>query len=111
MAQLRALKDKCVLPDTQKPYIKSITAGADISIEGFQVNNPVSCFIRPNSLFSILRANEVEPLKNGYTHMVVTEFDTMAHRDYYAKTDPLHLSLGASLPPFVKGLQVLDIAI
>ncbi|KFY89897.1 hypothetical protein V498_06286 [Pseudogymnoascus sp. VKM F-4517 (FW-2822)] len=83
LAQLIALKDKCVLLDTQKPYIKSIRAGADNSIEGMQ---------------------------NGYTHMIITEFETVAHRDYYAKGDPAHMLLATSLPPFVKGLQVLDIA-
>lgn len=50
-----------------------------------------------------------ETVKNGYTHMIITEFESVAHRDYYAKTDPVHQSLGGSLPPFVKGLQVLDI--
>jgi hypothetical protein len=37
IADLKSLKDKCVLPNTQEPYIKSITAGADNSIEGLQV--------------------------------------------------------------------------
>lgn len=37
IAGLKSLKDKCVLPDTPEPYIKSITAGVDNSIEGLQV--------------------------------------------------------------------------
>ncbi|KAI1371670.1 hypothetical protein F4677DRAFT_287493 [Hypoxylon crocopeplum] len=82
IAQLKALKDKCILPDTQAPYIKSITAGVDNSIEGLQ---------------------------NGFTHMIITVFETAAHRDYYAKSDPAHLAVAAGLGPFVKGLQVLDI--
>ncbi|KAM0415793.1 hypothetical protein ACHAPT_013254 [Fusarium lateritium] len=82
IADLKALKNQCVLPNTQGPYIKSITAGADNSIEGLQ---------------------------NGFTHMIVTEFETIAHRDYYAKSDPAHLAVGASLGPVLEGLQVLDI--
>jgi hypothetical protein len=42
--------------------------------------------------------------------MIITEFESVAHRDYYAKKDPAHMLLATSLPPFVKGLQVLDIA-
>ncbi|EEU38104.1 uncharacterized protein NECHADRAFT_48057, partial [Fusarium vanettenii 77-13-4] len=79
---LKSLKHQCVLPDTKEPYIKSITAGADNSIEGLQ---------------------------NGFTHMIVTEFETVAHRDYYAKSDPAHLAVGGSLGPVLEGLQVLDI--
>ncbi|KAG9228826.1 hypothetical protein BJ875DRAFT_388593 [Amylocarpus encephaloides] len=82
LSSLKALKDSCVRPGTQKKYITSLRAAADCSIEGFQ---------------------------NGFTHMVVTEFDSIADRDYYATKDPIHLALGAGLPPFVAGLQVLDI--
>ncbi|KAH8661796.1 hypothetical protein BGZ61DRAFT_463671 [Ilyonectria robusta] len=82
IADLKSLKDKCVLPDTQERYIKSITAGADNSIEGLQ---------------------------NGFTHMIVTVFETAEHRDYYAKSDPAHLALGGGLGLVLEGLQVLDI--
>ena len=41
--------------------------------------------------------------------MVVTEFDSIVDRDCYATKDPIHLALGAGLPPFVAGLQVLDL--
>lgn len=43
--------------------------------------------------------------------MVITEFESTADRDYYATKDPVHLALGAGLPPFVAGLQVLDIEV
>ncbi|KAH6986949.1 hypothetical protein EDB80DRAFT_731181 [Ilyonectria destructans] len=82
ISDLKALKDKCVLPDTQEPYIKSITAGVDNSIEGLQ---------------------------NGFTHMIITVFETAKHRDYYAKSDPVHLALGGGLGAVLEGLQVLDI--
>ncbi|KAH8684082.1 hypothetical protein BGZ61DRAFT_59889 [Ilyonectria robusta] len=82
IAGLKSLKDKCVLPDTPEPYIKSITAGVDNSIEGLQ---------------------------NGFTHMIITVFETAEHRDYYAKSDPAHLALGGGLGPVLEGIQVLDI--
>ncbi|EXJ93414.1 hypothetical protein A1O1_01806 [Capronia coronata CBS 617.96] len=82
LGQLKALKDKCIHPTTKAPYIKSITAGVDNSIEGLQ---------------------------NGYTHMIITVFESVEDRNYYAKSDPAHLAVGAALVPLVKGLQVLDI--
>ncbi|KPM38219.1 hypothetical protein AK830_g8344 [Neonectria ditissima] len=82
ISDLKSLKEKCVLPNTQQSYIKSITAGADNSIEGLQ---------------------------NGFTHMIVTVFETAEHRDYYAKSDPAHLALGGGLGSVLEGLQVLDI--
>jgi len=33
-----ALKDKCLHPETKKPYIKSSVGGVDKSIEGMQVS-------------------------------------------------------------------------
>ncbi|KAM0543279.1 hypothetical protein ACHAPJ_012363 [Fusarium lateritium] len=82
MDDLKSLKAKCVLPDSKQSYIKSITAGEDNSVEGLQ---------------------------NGFTHMIITTFESVEHRDYYAKSDPAHLSLGAGLGPVLHGLQVLDI--
>jgi hypothetical protein len=41
--------------------------------------------------------------------MVVSEFESVADRDYYSLKDPVHLSLGGGLPPFIAALQVLDI--
>jgi hypothetical protein len=43
--------------------------------------------------------------------MVVAEFDNIADRDYYSTKDPVHLALASGLPPFVAGLQVLDIEV
>jgi hypothetical protein len=43
--------------------------------------------------------------------MVVTELDSIADRDYYSTEDPVHLALASGLPPFVAGLQVLDIEV
>ncbi|KAH8593131.1 hypothetical protein B0O99DRAFT_743130 [Bisporella sp. PMI_857] len=82
LASLKSLKTRCVHPDTKKNYIKSIRLGRD---------------------------NSPEELQNGYTHMVVSEFESAADRDYYSLKDPIHLALGAGLPPFIAALQVLDI--
>ncbi|MBE3046824.1 Dabb family protein [Candidatus Bathyarchaeota archaeon] len=75
------MKEQCVLPDG-KQYVQSVHVGADNSIEGFQ---------------------------NGYTHMAVSQFKSVGDRDYYVKSDPVHITFGKSLGPVVKGLQVLDI--
>ncbi|KAH7245254.1 hypothetical protein BKA59DRAFT_511208 [Fusarium tricinctum] len=82
MDDVKSLKAKCVLPDSRHPYIKSITAGKDNSVEGLQ---------------------------NGFTHMIIIFFENVEHRDYYAKSDPAHLALVAGLSPVLNGLQVLDI--
>ncbi|KAJ5855246.1 hypothetical protein N7455_009194 [Penicillium solitum] len=75
------LKQRCIHPDTQKPYIVSSTGGQDCSVEGIQ---------------------------GGITHAFIVEFESVAHRDYYAKTDPGHLAFGASLIPIVDKVQVID---
>jgi hypothetical protein len=41
--------------------------------------------------------------------MIISEFESVAHRDYYSLKDPVHLALGNGLPPFIAALQVLDI--
>ncbi|KAK6535532.1 hypothetical protein TWF694_001987 [Orbilia ellipsospora] len=57
------LKDDCIHPETQKPYILSIKAGLD---------------------------NSQENLQRGYTHAFVVEFATLWDRDYYVEKDPAH---------------------
>lgn len=44
IADLKSLKDNCVLPDTQKPYIKSIAVGADNSDAGLNVGAADYCY-------------------------------------------------------------------
>lgn len=46
--------------------------------------------------------------QGGITHAFIVEFESVAHRDYYAKTDPDHLAFGASLIPIVDKVQVID---
>ncbi|KAK2478257.1 hypothetical protein H9L39_10745 [Fusarium oxysporum f. sp. albedinis] len=57
------LKDQCIHPTSNKPYILSLQGGKDNSPEGMQ---------------------------NGITHGFVATFESAEDRDYYVKTDPAH---------------------
>ncbi|KAK3381005.1 stress responsive A/B barrel domain-containing protein [Podospora didyma] len=76
-----ALKDTCIHPTAQTPYIKSVTGGKDNSPEGFQ---------------------------NGITHGFVVEFALAEDRDYYVSTDPSHLAFVASIGELVEKAIVVD---
>lgn len=60
---MTGLAEACVHPSTAKPYIKSVTGGRDMSIEGMQ---------------------------HGMTHAFVVEFESTAHRDFYVREDAAH---------------------
>ncbi|KAK4101020.1 dabb-domain-containing protein [Parathielavia hyrcaniae] len=62
-ARFLALKDNCIHPTSNVPYIKSLKAGKDNSPEGLQ---------------------------NGMTHGFVVEFESAEDRDYYVEEDPVH---------------------
>ncbi|KAL4813819.1 hypothetical protein BDW67DRAFT_187408 [Aspergillus spinulosporus] len=76
-----ALKDTCILPRTQKPYIKSYVGGKDHSPEGAQ---------------------------HGMTHAFVAQFESREDRDYYVSEDPVHLELGTRIAPVVETFLCLD---
>ncbi|KAH8693803.1 hypothetical protein BGW36DRAFT_383767 [Talaromyces proteolyticus] len=80
-AQVLALKDNCLHPITQKPYIKSFVGGKDHSPENAQ---------------------------HGMTHGFVAEFASLEDRDYYVSTDPVHLALGRQIGPLVEKFQCVD---
>ncbi|KAG8420733.1 hypothetical protein J3459_008598 [Metarhizium acridum] len=61
--EMLGLKDQCVLASTGKPYIANSKGGKDMSIEG---------------------------LNNGFTHVFVVEFNSVADRDFYVKEDKAH---------------------
>ncbi|KAG5953065.1 hypothetical protein E4U53_007033 [Claviceps sorghi] len=63
--ELLDLKHRCILASSQKPYIVSSKGGKDMSIEN---------------------------LSNGFTHVFVVEFASVADRDYYVKEDEAHRS-------------------
>ncbi|KAJ5178265.1 Dimeric alpha-beta barrel [Penicillium coprophilum] len=79
--RMLALKDNCVHPTSQKPYIKSASGGKDNSPEGIQ---------------------------RGITHAFVMEFTSAADRDYYVKSDPTHLGFVKSLDGLIEKAQVID---
>ncbi|KAJ5952627.1 Dimeric alpha-beta barrel [Penicillium vulpinum] len=76
-----ALKDNCVHPTSQSPYIKSASGGKDNSPEGIQ---------------------------NGITHAFVVEFTSAADRDYYVQSDPAHLAFVKFLDGLIEKAQVID---
>ncbi|OAQ72047.1 stress responsive alpha-beta barrel [Pochonia chlamydosporia 170] len=61
--EMLGLKEQCLLASTGKPYIVRSKGGKDVSIEGLQ---------------------------NGFTHIFVVEFDSVADRDFYVKEDKAH---------------------
>ncbi|EFX03226.1 stress responsive a b barrel domain containing protein [Grosmannia clavigera kw1407] len=79
--QFSSLKDNCIHPTTQTPYILSVKGGKDHSSEGLQ---------------------------SGITHGFVVEFASTADRDYYIKTDPVHLAFAKSIGAFVTKVIVVD---
>ncbi|KHN94007.1 stress responsive A/B barrel domain protein [Metarhizium album ARSEF 1941] len=86
--EMLGLKNMCVLASTGKPYIANSKGGKDMSIEGFEVRGhpfPESCLL-------IGTAQPLTPEQNGFTHVFVVEFDSVADRDYYVKEDKAHHS-------------------
>ncbi|KAF5008535.1 hypothetical protein FDECE_5191 [Fusarium decemcellulare] len=78
-----ALKDNCIHPTSNTPYITSVKGGRDNSIEGKQ---------------------------NGITHGFVVEFSSAEDRDYYVKTDPAHQDFSKSIRHLVEKVIVVDFA-
>ncbi|PGH15589.1 hypothetical protein AJ79_02371 [Helicocarpus griseus UAMH5409] len=79
--RMLALKDDCIHPTHQRPYIKAVKGGKDNSIEGLQ---------------------------NGITHAFVVEFENAEDRDYYVKKDPAHLAFVATLGEILEKAQIID---
>ncbi|EFW99412.1 stress responsive a b barrel domain containing protein [Grosmannia clavigera kw1407] len=63
------------------PYILSLKGGKD--------NSPIG-------------------LQGGITHGFVVEFASVEDRDYYAKTDPVHMAFATILDSFVTKIIVVD---
>ncbi|KAL7807117.1 dabb domain-containing protein [Trichoderma aethiopicum] len=76
-----ALKDNCIHPTTNTPYIASLKGGQDNSPEGLQ---------------------------NGITHGFVVEFNSAEDRDYYVRTDPAHQAFVKSIGGLVEKAIVVD---
>ncbi|KAF7367890.1 Stress responsive A/B barrel domain-containing protein [Mycena sanguinolenta] len=80
-ARLLNLKNDCLDPETHQPYIKSLTGGKDASIEGNQ---------------------------DGMQYAFVIEFKSTADRDYFAKTDPVHLECVENVTALLEKVIVVD---
>ncbi|TVY39301.1 Stress-response A/B barrel domain-containing protein HS1, partial [Lachnellula cervina] len=80
-SRLLALKDQCIHPTTNKPYV---TAGM-----GGKENSP-------------------EDLSGGLTHIFVLEFESLEDEMYYLKKDPAHLAFVKTLDGLLKKAQVVD---
>ncbi|KAJ5218684.1 uncharacterized protein N7498_000783 [Penicillium cinerascens] len=79
--RMLALRDNCLHPTSQKPYIKTSSGGADNSPEGIQ---------------------------NGITHAFVVEFASAEDRDYYVHKDPVHQAFVRSLDGVIEKAQAVD---
>ncbi|RAH46334.1 Dabb family protein [Aspergillus brunneoviolaceus CBS 621.78] len=80
-SRIKGLKDSCIHPETGKPYIVSMKGGVDVSIEGLQ---------------------------NGISHAFVSVFENASDRDYFAKTDPVHIALVKDVLQYLERVQVVD---
>ncbi|KAI1859866.1 hypothetical protein JX265_010315 [Neoarthrinium moseri] len=81
VTRMLSLKDGCVHPESQRPYIKSLTGGKDNSPEGLQ---------------------------NGIQYAFVVEFESLADRDYYVSTDPTHQAFVQSAGSIIEKAIVVD---
>ncbi|KAK7706437.1 hypothetical protein SLS57_009671 [Botryosphaeria dothidea] len=79
--RMLALKDNCIHPTSQKPYIKSGIGGRDNSPEGVQ---------------------------GGVTHVFVSEFENEEDRKYYLEQDPAHLGFVKFVGELVQTVRVVD---
>ncbi|KAL2271991.1 hypothetical protein VTJ83DRAFT_1362 [Remersonia thermophila] len=82
-AKMVALKEACVSPNSNHPYIQSIAGGRDISIEALQ---------------------------HGATHAFVVQFSNTDDRNYYVDHDPAHQAFKKEVGPLVEKVTVLDFA-
>ncbi|OTB20774.1 hypothetical protein K445DRAFT_92800 [Daldinia sp. EC12] len=82
-SRMLSLKEGCIHPTTRKQYIKALTGGKDISIEGAQ---------------------------NGITHAFVAEFESLEDRNYYVNQDPFHAEFKSYMVPRVEKFIVVDFA-
>ncbi|KAI0970863.1 stress responsive A/B barrel domain-containing protein [Xylaria arbuscula] len=80
-AQMLSLKDDCLHPTSQKPYIKSLTGGKDNSPEGRQ---------------------------NGIQYAFVVEFESVEDRDFYVSSDQAHKAFVANAAPIIEKIIVVD---
>ncbi|KAK4447761.1 stress responsive A/B barrel domain protein [Podospora aff. communis PSN243] len=79
--RLLELKDKCVHPRDNKPYIKSAMGGTDTSSE---------------------------QLQDGITHVFMCEFENAEDREYYLHEDPTYADFCKRFEGIIEKKQVVD---
>ncbi|PLB52512.1 stress responsive A/B barrel domain protein, partial [Aspergillus steynii IBT 23096] len=79
--RMLGLKDNCIHPTSQTPYIKSLSGGVNNSKEG---------------------------IHHGITHAFVVEFASAEDRDYYVDKDPAHLAFVKSVGAVLEKAQAVD---
>ncbi|KAH8599407.1 hypothetical protein B0O99DRAFT_669332 [Bisporella sp. PMI_857] len=80
-ARMLALKESCIHPTSQEPYILESSGGKDNSPEGLQ---------------------------DGLSHGFVVKFASERDRDYYVKEDPVHQTFVKSLDGLIEKVTVVD---
>ena len=106
-----ALRDNCLHPTSQKPYIKTSSGGADNSPEGIQVGNiayPCEAVEKTFILDKGLTDTKILYSQNGITHGFVVEFASAEDRDYYVHKDPVHQAFVRSLDGVIEKAQAVD---
>ncbi|KAJ4369160.1 hypothetical protein N0V83_006244 [Neocucurbitaria cava] len=76
-----ALKEQCIRPTSQKPYILSSSGGKNNSPEGHS---------------------------GGLNHGFVVEFASAEDRDYYVNKDPAHQDFIKFVLPLIQGARIVD---
>ena len=102
-----ALKDQCMHPTTNKPYLKTSVGGKDNSPEGIQVGIPNRSPSQQRPLLNVYLLNG-SIFKHGITHGFVVEFESIEDRDYYVTEDPVHQGFAKSIGDVVEKAQVID---
>ena len=100
-----ALKDRCIHPRTNKPYIKTSIGGADTSPEELQVLHPPQ--LAQHSRVEHTKLTR-EWRQDGSTHVFVCEFDSPEDRRYYLEEDPEYSAFAESINGIVERRRVVD---
>ncbi|KAF2642361.1 hypothetical protein P280DRAFT_447676 [Massarina eburnea CBS 473.64] len=80
-SKMLALKKSCLHPNTNRPYIRSITGGKD---------------------------NSIEDLQNGVSHAFIVHFESNEDRTYYVSDDPVHQAFKEAAGPYLEKAIVVD---
>jgi len=80
--RMLALRQNCIHPTTDKPYILDSSGGRDNSPEGHQVG--------------------------AFSHAFVSHFASDEDRRYYLEEDPAHLAFVKSLEGIIQNVRIVD---